>query len=170
MTGTGKTIDNEALATEFALGIIAGEGSFYVTFAKDNRRQYGVTPGIRLQIKMGQFSGPLLGALQDHFDLGSVTEYEKGYAWTVSSRAECHALHDCVETHLARHDSIFKETAKYDAYTRWQEALSILEPERKLTKADLLKLADTRDSINRVPNSRARSSSEIVQLIEGVKD
>lgn len=54
MITTGKT-DQGALATEFALGIIAGEGSFYVTFAKDDRRRYGVTPGLRFQVRMGQF-------------------------------------------------------------------------------------------------------------------
>lgn len=88
MTTTGKTTDRDVLDTEFALGVIASEGSFYVTFAKDDRRQYGVTPGFRFQLRMGRFNESLLQTLQDHFEVGSVTEHEKGYHWTVSSRAE----------------------------------------------------------------------------------
>jgi hypothetical protein len=167
---TGKTIDSEELTTEFALGIIAGEGSFYVTFAKDDRRRFGVTPGARFQIQMGQFSEPLLRALRDYFELGSVTEHAKGFHWTVSSRAECHALHDHIETHLSAHDSMFEATSKVDAYRRWQEALSILRPGVQLTEDDLLKLARLRGSINRMPNERARSSEELIELIENADD
>lgn len=77
---------------EFLLGIVAGEGSFYVTFSKDDRRRYGVYYGVRFRMSMGQFSMPLLQALRDETGLGVVSEDAKGYDWTISSREECQEL------------------------------------------------------------------------------
>lgn len=166
MMTTGKTIDREALQREFALGLIAGEGSFYLTFAKDDRRQYGVTPGVRMQLNMGMFSESLLNWLADVVGLGRVTDHGSGYIWTVSSRQDCHALRAQIDHHLSNYDSGFEETPKHEAYRRWQGALDIMRPGTQLTKDELLELARIRGSINKVPNGRARSSSEITQLIE----
>jgi hypothetical protein len=169
MTQTGKTdetIDSTALHIEFALGLIAGEGSFYLTFAKDDRRQYGVTPGIRCEVNMGQFSKPLLQRVADTLNLGRVTDHEAGHTWTVSSRAECHELHDLIEAHRTTRDSGFPHSSKHAAYQRWQVALEIMEPGKSLTKDDLLALAEIKGSINTLDGSRSRSSAEIRELIE----
>jgi hypothetical protein len=162
---TGKTIDREALHTEFALGVIAGEGSFYVTFAKDDRRRFGVTPGIRFQMNMGQFSESLLEWLAEAIGLGRVTKHGSGYSWTVSSRADCHALRSRIDQHLTAYDSGFPETPKNGAYERWMEALDIMRPGVQLTKHDLVELARLRDSINQIDSGSSRSAPEIIQLI-----
>jgi len=170
MTDTGKTIDRDVLHTEFALGLIAGEGSFYLTFGKDDRRRFGVTPGIRFQLNMGQYSEPLLKWAADVVDLGRVTDHNNGYAWTISSREDCHALRSLIDEHVANHESGFKQTPKYSAYQRWIEALDIMCPDATLLRDDLRELARIRGSINKMPNGRARSTSEILSLIEDAKD
>jgi hypothetical protein len=119
---------------------------------------------------MGQYSEPLLDWAADVVDLGRVTEHNSGYAWTISSRQDCHALREQIDDHVKSYDSGFDQTPKYDSYQRWIEALEIMQPGATLTEEDLRELARIRGSINRMPNGCARSKSEILGLIEGAEN
>jgi hypothetical protein len=155
------------MARGFLLGLLAGEGSYFVTFAKDDRYEHNLVPGIRCQINMGHFSKPLLEAVQETVKLGSVTNHGKGYARTVSSRTECHELRSTIDTWLEESEKEpFQQSQKHEAYRTWKVALEIFQPGESLDKAELIELAALKDDINRVPGGGARSTDEIIDILE----
>jgi len=155
------------MARGFLLGLLAGEGSYFVTFAKDDRYEHNLVPGIRCQINMGHFSKPLLEAVQETVGLGSVTNHGKGYAWNVSSRTECHELSSKIDTWLAESEmELFQQSQKHEAYRTWKVALKMFQPGKTLDKAELIELAALKDEINRVPGGGARSADEIINILE----
>lgn len=160
MRATNKDTD-----FEFLLGMIAGEGSFMLTFSEDERRRFGVCYGVRFTISMGQFSQELLETLRDIVDLGRVQKAPKGHVWRVSSRQECHTLRNRIDSHLECHDSVFPRSQKFESYEKWRQALELLQPGRRLTKAEIIKLAYLKDEINPIPDT-GRSAEELIAIIE----
>jgi hypothetical protein len=65
---------------------------------------------------MGQYSEPLLKCAADVVNLGRVTDHNSGYAWTIGSRQDCHALREQIDDHVETFNSGFDQTPKYDAY------------------------------------------------------
>ena len=162
----GMALSNNDSEFEFLLGVLASEGSFYITFAKDERRRYNVYYGARCRVSMGQFSEDLLVELRNIVDVGQVREEEKGYAWTISSRPELHELKNQIDTHLNSHRSIFESTAKHRAYQKWRKALEeLLRPEHRLSQQEVIELARRKETINRVP-AAGRSAEELIAIIE----
>lgn len=160
---------DEGLLNEFGytLGLIAGEGSFFITFVKDDRYRHGLWCGPKFSISMGAYAEEMLQRQRDRYDLGTLNEGHKGYTWVLSSREDCHALVDYIERYLARTDAPeFTRTPKFDAYRKWCEGLEILQPGVRLSKSDVLDLAEIRDEINYVAASTRYTADEIRTIVE----
>lgn len=152
----------------FLLGLIAGEGSFYVTMANDQRRKYDVCPGIRFSVTMGFYEQEMLEALQEATGLGSVTTHGKGFQWTISSRKDCHELNGMIDGWLDETDTaLFRRSHKYTAYQKWKEILEdFFQPGKTLGKNDLIEVAQLKEDINCTPGGAARSAEELKDIIE----
>lgn len=148
----------------FIIGLITGEGSFYITVSKEDRRRFGVGYGARFRMSMGQYSKLMLERVRDSVGIGRVASDLKGYDWIISSREECHELSCLIDDHLATHDSIFTSTPKFESYQKWTQALKILQPGRRLTKQEIITLAHLKDEINPIPG-KGRSAEEIIDII-----
>lgn len=162
-----------ATATDLAytIGLIAGEGSFFVTLTRDDRYRYGVYYGPKFTVTMGTKCREMLERQRDLYGLGTVNEASKGHQWVLSSRGDCHELRELIDGYLAEHDAPeFTSTPKYTAYRRWCDALDLLEPGRRLTKAEILELAELRDTINYIAAPTRISADEIRRIVDRVDE
>jgi hypothetical protein len=159
---------SEVSSEEFAytLGLLAGEGSFYITFTRDDRYKHGVYFGPKVCISMGEYSQEMLQNQQGQHELGYVNESPKGYAWTLSARDECHDLARRIDDYLEEHpDSAFLQSAKYDAYQSWREAIKFLTPGKSLSADEVVQLAELRDEINYIRATSHITTEEIKRIM-----
>ena len=160
LTTTSETSNQLQLA--YTIGLLAGEGSFFITFTRDNRYRYGVYYGAKFAISMGTKCHEMLEQQRALYELGTVNESQKGYQWVLSSRADCHELRRLIDTYLDEHpDASFPTSPKYEAYQAWCEALDLLQPNRQLTKEEIITLAELREDINYLGASNRITTEEI---------
>jgi hypothetical protein len=159
--------DDQSAEFAYTLGLICGEGSFFVAISKDPRYRHGVCCTPKFAMTMGEYTETMLKRQRDRYDLGTVNESSKGYQWVLSSREDCHALRDLIDGYLERLDgSEFSESPKFESYQAWCDALEILQPGTRLSKADVLELARIRTDINYVSSPSRLSVEEIQDAVE----
>lgn len=150
----------------YTIGLLAGDGSFFVTITRDDRYKHGVYYGPKFSLSMGEYTEEMLNVQHELYELGTVTKATKGYQWVISSREDCHAFRDHINGYLDDHDAPeFTSTPKYDAYQRWCDALEILQPGNKLSKGEILELAKIRDSINYLAAPSRITADEVNQIL-----
>ncbi|MFC6975107.1 LAGLIDADG family homing endonuclease [Halomicroarcula sp. GCM10025709] len=146
----------------YTLGLISGEGSFFITFVRDDRYNHNVWYSPKMSVSMGEYSRELLKSQQALYGLGTVTDHPKGYAWTLSSRSDCHELRRLIDGHIRRHENTaFVQSQKYQSYQKWCEALEILQPDRSLSESEVIELADLREGMNNIQAASHISPEEI---------
>ena len=154
----------------YTMGLIAGEGSFFVTFNRDDRYSRDVYYGPKMAISMGEKEQELLENQCQLYGLGTVNTTMKGYQWVISSRAECRELIELIDQYLNQNPSTeFLSAAKHDAYESWRSALELLRPGRQLTADEVIKLAELRDEINYVPAANSISTEEIKTIVRAAE-
>ena len=160
MTTTSETANQTQLA--YTIGLLAGEGSFFITFTRDDRYRYGVYYGAKFAISMGTKCHEMLEQQRALYELGTVNESQKGYQWVLSSRTDCHELRQLIDNYLEEHpDASFPTSPKYEAYRSWCKALDLLHPDRQLTRGEIVTLAELREDINYLGASNRISIEEI---------
>lgn len=150
----------------YTLGLIAGEGSFFVTFVEDDRYSHGLWFSPKVAVSMGAKSKEMLEHQCEMYDLGTVNPSQKGHQWVLSSREDCHQLRRLIDEYLDQHeDAAFLRTPKYEAYQSWSDALELLQPGRSLSKEEVVKLAEIRDEINYIRASGHTTTEEIKRIL-----
>lgn len=149
----------------FVLGLIAGEGSFHLTFTRDDRRRYDLAYGVRFQMGMGVFAEDTLTTARNMVGVGRVRETDSGYVWIISNRREAHRLRTIIDNHLAHHDSPFVVTSKHRSYQHWTEALELLRPGHRLSESEIRQLVVLKGEMNRIPDT-GRSTEELLAIID----
>ena len=154
----------------YTMGLVAGEGSFFVTFNRDDRYTHDIYYGPKMAISMGEKEQELLENQCQLYGLGTVNTTMKGYQWVISSRAECRELIELIDQYLNQNPSTeFLSAAKHDAYESWRSALELLRPGRQLTADEVIKLAELRDEINYVPAANSISTEEIKTIVRAAE-
>ena len=167
-TTTAATATHEYRDTNLAytLGLIAGEGSFFITFTRDNRYAHDVYYGPKMAVSMGEKEEKMLQSQQQLYGLGTINQTVKGAQWVISSREECQQLIEIIDGHLAQNSSTpFLSAEKHNAYEKWRSALELLRPGRQLTADEVIELAELRDEINYVPAANSISTEEIKTIV-----
>jgi hypothetical protein len=150
----------------YTIGLIAGEGSFFITFSRDDRYNHNVWYGPKMSVSMGKYSREMLESQQALYGLGTVNDHPKGYAWTLSSHSDCHELRQVIDEYIERHETTeFVQTPKYQSYQKWSEALKILQPGRSLSESEVMELAELREGMNNNQATSHISSEEIKRLL-----
>ena len=162
---------SESLTEEFGytLGLIAGEGSFFIEFSVDSRYSHGVWCGPKFSMTMGAFAREMLEEQCAMYGLGTVNEHTQNpsFSWVLSSREDCHALKHLIDEYLERYEKPgFVSSPKYRAYQQWCEALEMLQPGKRLTASEVIKVAEIRDGINRVEAQTRLSLDQIKEVVE----
>ena len=148
------------------MGLIAGEGSFFITFMRDDRYTHDVYFGPKFALSMGQKEEEMLQNQCQLYGLGTINKTQKGFQWVLSSREECHELIEIIDGYLEQHSaSEFFNAAKYNAYKNWRTALDLLRPGRQLTSDEVIRLAELRDDINYIRATSSIPTEEIRQLV-----
>ena len=151
----------------YTMGLIAGEGSFFITFSRDNRYAHDVYFGPRMSISMGEMEEDLLKNQQRLYGVGTVNKTVKGFQWITSSRSECRKLIGLIDGYIERNpDTEFLTAAKHDAYKNWREALELLRPGRQLTADEVIELAELRDEINYIRATNSIATEEIKEIVK----
>lgn len=154
----------------YTIGLIAGEGSFFVTFNRDDRYTHDVYFGPKFSISMGEQEEDMLRNQCRLYGLGTVNKSQKGFQWIISSRVECRELIELINQYLEENPSTeFLRAAKHDAYENWRSALELLRPGRQLTADEVIKLAELRDEINYVPAANSISTEEIKTIVRAAE-
>jgi hypothetical protein len=150
----------------YTLGLLAGEGSFFITFTRDDRYNHDVYFGPKMSVSMGQYSQEMLEHQQAQYGLGTVNTQPKGYSWTLSARDECQELRRLIEQYLDEHpETAFTSTPKHRAFQSWSKALDLLQPGKSLSKSEVAELAELRDDINYLHAANQVTTEEIKQII-----
>ena len=154
----------------YTMGLIAGEGSFFVTFNRDDRYSLDVYFGPKMSISMGEMEEEMLRNQCRLYGLGTVNKSQKGFQWIISSREECRELIELVDQHLEQNPSTeFLSAAKHNAYENWRSALELLRPGRQLTADEVVELAELRDEINYIGATNAIPTEEIKELVRAAE-
>ena len=154
----------------FTMGLIAGEGSFFVNFSRDDRYAHDVYYGPKMAISMGQKEEEMLRNQCRLYGLGTVNATVKGFQWVISSRAECRELIELIDQYLEQNSSTaFLGAAKHNAYQNWRSALELLRPGRQLTADEVVELAELRDEINYIGATNAIPTEEIKELVRAAE-
>jgi len=167
-TTTTATTTREYRDTNLAytMGLIAGEGSFFINFSRDNRYTHDVYYGPKMAISMGQHEEEMLQNQQRLYGLGTVNETVKGYQWVISSRAECQELVEIIDGFIQHNpNTAFLSAEKHNAYVNWRSALELLRPGRQLTADEVVELAELRDEINYIGATNSIPIDEIRELV-----
>lgn len=153
------------------MGLIAGEGSFFVTFNRDDRYRHDVYFGPKMAISMGEKEQELLENQCQLYGLGTVNTTRKGFQWVISSRAECRELIELIDKYLEQNPSTeFLSAAKHNAYQNWRSALELLRPGRQLTADEVIELAELRDEINYLSATNSITTGEIEEIVKSTGD
>jgi hypothetical protein len=159
--------DDQSAEFAYTLGLICGEGSFFVAISKDPRYRHGVCCTPKFAMTMGEYTETMLKRQRDRYDLGTVNESSKGYQWVLSSREDCHALMRLINDYLQQVDCPeFTQSPKYRSYQKWCDALEIFEPGTRLSKAEVLELAELRGEINYLSAPSHLGVKEIRSVVE----
>jgi hypothetical protein len=154
----------------YTMGLIAGEGSFFVTFNRDDRYRHDVYYGPKFAISMGEKEQELLENQCQLYGLGTVNTTMKGHQWVISSRAECRELIELIDQYLEQNPSTeFPNSAKHNAYENWRSALELLRPGRQLTADEVVELAELRDEINYIGAANVIPTVEIKNIIRAAE-
>lgn len=164
-----KGVPSHELA--YTIGLITGEGSFFVAMRDDDRYSDGFDYGPKFAISMGQFSQAMLNGQQDLYNLGAVNEHSKGYQWVLSSRDDCLAFANLIDDYLNRYDAPeFVLSPKFESYQTWRATLDLFEPGRELSELEIRKLARFREEINHLSGSGYLSSEEVKDILNRDRD
>ncbi|MCQ4333617.1 LAGLIDADG family homing endonuclease [Natronomonas sp. F2-12] len=151
----------------YTMGLIAGEGSFFVTFNRDDRYRHDIYYGPKFSISMGEKEAEMLQNQCRIYSLGTVNKSQKGFQWIISSRAECRELIKLIDQYLEQNPSTeFQSAAKHNAYQSWRAALELLRPGRQLTADEVIELAELRDEINYIRATNSIESEEIKRIVK----
>jgi hypothetical protein len=154
----------------YTMGLIAGEGSFFVIFNRDDRYSLDVYFGPKMSISMGEMEEEMLRNQCRLYGLGTVNKSQKGFQWIISSREECRELIELIDQHLEQNPSTeFLSAAKHNAYENWRSALELLRPGRQLTADEVVELAELRDEINYIGATNAIPTEEIKELVRAAE-
>jgi hypothetical protein len=158
--------DYSEIDLSFTIGLIAGEGSFFITFMRDDRYAHDVYFVPKMAVSMGEKEEEMLQNQCQLYGLGTINKTQKGFQWVLSSREECHKLIEIIDEYLEQHsDSEFFNATKYNAYKNWRTALDLLRPGRQLTSDEVIRLAELRDDINYIRATSSIPTEEIRQLV-----
>lgn len=150
----------------YTLGLLAGEGSFFITFTRDDRYDHGLWYGPKVSVTMGEYTEAMLEDQQARYGLGTVNEHSDGYAWILSSRSDCHELRRLIDDYLEQHEEMsFIHAPKHRAYRRWCDALELLQPNQSLSESEVVELAELRDEINYIRASSHIETKEIKEIL-----
>lgn len=163
--------NHSEISLAYTMGLIAGEGSFFVIFNRDDRYRYDVYYGSKMAISMGKNEQELLENQCQLYGLGTVNTTMKGYQWVISSRAECHELIELIDQYLEQTPSTeFLNSAKQNAYENWRSALELLRPGRQLTADEVIELAKLRDDINYISATNSIATDEIEEIVQSASE
>ncbi|MDS0243395.1 MULTISPECIES: LAGLIDADG family homing endonuclease [unclassified Haloferax] len=151
----------------YTVGLIVGEGSFFVTIRNDDRYQYNVDFGPKFSVTMGEFSRALLEGQQALYNIGTVNRHSKGYTWVLSSRGDCRRLVELLDGFLAEYEAPeFVLSPKFVAYQKWRAILDLLDSGKELAPDDIRKLARFREEINHISGSGQLSSDQVDAILD----
>ena len=154
----------------YTIGLIAGEGSFFITFSRDDRYTHDVYFGPKMAISMGEKEEEMLRNQCRFYGLGTVNRSQKGYQWIISSRSECRELIELIDQYLEQNPSTeFLSAAKHEAYENWRCALELLRPGRQLTADEVVELAELRDDINYIGATNAIPTEQIKNIVRAAE-
>ena len=154
----------------FTMGLIAGEGSFFVNFSRDDRYTHNVYFVPKMSVSMGEKEEEMLRNQCRLYGLGTVNPTVKGFQWVISSRVECRELIELIDQYLEENRSTeFLSAAKHDAYENWRSALELLRPGRQLTADEVVELAELRDEINYLKAENTIPTEEIKQIVRAAE-
>jgi len=154
----------------YTIGLIAGEGSFFITFSRDDRYTHDVYFGPKMAISMGEKEEEMLRNQCRFYGLGTVNRSQKGYQWIISSRSECRELIELIDQYLKQNPSTeFLNSAKHNAYENWRSALELLRPGRQLTADEVIELAELRDEINYIGATNSIPTEEIKTIVRSAE-
>ncbi len=150
--------------TDFALGLIAGEGSFYIELNKrlDMSHNIGVRPSFALSVRYDDEG--MVRFMEDVLGFGEVKVKERS------------GRNNLVEIRVRRQDSIenlikwmegnitnsFKRTSKYEQYQEWKEIYQLTQQMNSADDAiEIVKRAKTLSDSN-----QGKNVEEWIQLVE----
>jgi len=107
---------------DFALGFIAGEGSFSLTANKANGKRY---PRMKFSIRVHEKDSDAIEECKSVFDnigkIRTLSEHNEA-DWTVSSKKDLKHLRDKIENNSS---NIWRSTEKYRNFQVWSDILDI---------------------------------------------
>jgi hypothetical protein len=146
----------------FILGIIAGEGSFYVALYL---KESGVVrPAPSFSVKMNDTH--LLKQMRAGLGVGGiVTRGGQGTTWQVQADSECRTVREFIEDNCGE---LFQLTNKYEQYLLWSEALDIVEGQTntRLSAEDKKRLVDISFGIAESDNGRTVTKKSWYRRVE----
>jgi len=107
------------MSSEFILGFVAGEGSFYVSVSERANSRVKITPAFSIKV----YEMDVLQSIKEELGVGKIDKYEDEYSLNVQSRPECEKVRKFVNENCTRW---FKSTHKYEQFKKWCSVLDIL--------------------------------------------
>lgn len=153
----------------FILGLIAGEGSFSIKFAKSDQYRVGYIINPRFSLGMREEELIMLEQISDSVGLGRVKPKgrKNQIYWSISSVGECINLCSFIES-PENSSEIFMESSKYSSYMAWKNVLEMINNQRHITREGAIEIARAREDINY--GSRSDNTGDIIDRIKEYTD
>lgn len=142
---------------QFVLGLIAGEGSFFVTVSKDQRVDRGFTCTPRFSMNMDECDEALLREIQSRIGVGSVDRDDQRDTaqWRLGGQENCAALIEWIGDDF----DMFRHSDKHDKYVQWRKVIEEIYSDQ----TDWQWVAVATSELNNSPRGRGRE--ELIDLM-----
>ena len=117
---------DQDIDVQFILGVIAGEGTFYVALQHREDSEWNVSAGPEFTVKMDERDDDLVRRMRSSLGLGSYNTVERPnrtmVQWRISAMDEMLDLVSIIE----QNKQFFRYTDKYESYKKWKQAVEIV--------------------------------------------
>lgn len=145
---------------QFALGLIAGEGSFYIGLKHRNSGVVNFTATFMLEV----YEDNVVEVLVEDLGIGEVYSRDDrdGSIWRITSISDAQELANMVQSSA---DKYFKSTRKYEQFKKWHRAVEIASENSRYSDEQKKEIVDISFSIAD-SNNRRTSKEEWYNRIE----